>query len=171
MEVATIENGIKSKNETTRASTKFTWEGIGKRLSSWRPDRSRCFPSVEGLKTWRTLRKSAIHPSKESHLLGLPYELRMYIWNYTITGHRVALYRERGPDQWRGRLTYGILDESHTRTPGRIVPLSVYTIYEMAAEIFDAPSRLNHDYIWDKNAPPRMKKIHLAALLKTCRLM
>jgi hypothetical protein len=87
----------------------------------------------------------------------------MIIWTQVIAGHRIALYRDRGPDKEDGRLTYGILDESNTRTPGHLFELSLNTIGKTISSILDPP--VPWDYL------PKMKKIRVTALMKTCRLM
>jgi len=158
MEMAKLSNEVESESERKRASTKLTSESTGKITSSCIPDRTQYFPNAKGFKKWRTSRKSS-----RCFLLELPSELRMCIWNYAIAGLRIALYQERGPDKERGRLTYGIVDKSSTRIPGRLVPVTYNAYHETIEKIHGIPQVYNR--------PPVLKQRRLTALLKTCRLM
>lgn len=92
-------------------------------------------------------------------LLSLPAEIRNRIWEYTITGRCIALYRDRG------RLTHGLLDGSNTRAPGDLVPITPESIRH---EVLRLANSLRDDR-WD--FPPQPKQANLTALLKTCRSM
>lgn len=94
----------------------------------------------------------------ESRLLSLPPEIRAMIWPYTIAGQRIALYRENG------RLTSSILDERHTRAPGRLHPLNPATVEEEVKWVTGVGPRQS-----SKNGPSRPQ--HILAPLVTCRLM
>lgn len=51
-------------------------------------------------------------------LLSLPTEIRLLVWKYVITGHRIALYRKKG------RLTHTLLDSLNTKNPDVLTPIN-----------------------------------------------
>jgi len=103
-------------------------------------------------------------------LLELPAELRMQIWEYSISGHHVAFYDQEG------RLAYGVMDDVHMSTPGILLPDSLDNMDNDAfIDIDKHTSEVHRSALSGKNTcfSQRLlpRKVQLTALLKTCHLM
>ena len=64
-----------------------------------------------------------------SHLLDLPPEIRLLIWEFALGGNHVALYLEKG------HLVHVVLDDTNTQTPAMKVPIQIEAIEDALKQL------------------------------------
>ncbi|KAF2649622.1 hypothetical protein K491DRAFT_762286 [Lophiostoma macrostomum CBS 122681] len=102
---------------------------------------------------------TAFSPGHSSRLLALPPEVRMIIWEFTLGGRRLALFRDHG------RLMHRTLDSTNSEMPGELFSINQKSVLSVARRV-GGQGWLR---VRAKPQPPAPSQI--LALPRTCRLI